>query len=133
MAENDRILWQTTVSQNIAMIDVATTFASGTDEAEQLIKDIRTQTVDSGQEVLVGGWSSFEVDMKQHLSDRIPIVLAFVLILTMVLVWMQVRSVIVPVKAVLMNILSVSASFGLIVVVFQEGLLADALNFTPSP
>ena len=45
--ENDRILWQTTVSQNIAMIDVATTFASGTDEAEQLIKDIRTQTVDS--------------------------------------------------------------------------------------
>ena len=131
--ENDRILWQTTVSQNIAMIDVATTFASGTDEAEQLIKDIRTQTVDSDQEILVGGWSSFEVDMKQHLSDRIPIVLAFVLILTMVLVWMQVRSVIVPVKAVLMNILSVSASFGLIVVVFQEGLLADALNFTPQP
>ena len=131
--DNDRLLWQTTVSQNIAMLDVATTFGSGTDESEQLIKDIRTQTEGSSQEILVGGWSSFEVDMKQHLSDRIPIVLAFVLLLTMVLVWMQVRSVVVPVKAVLMNILSVSASFGLIVVVFQEGLLSDVLNFTPQP
>ena len=131
--DNDRLLWQTTVSQNIAMLDVATTFGSGTDESEQLIKDIRTQTGGSSQEILVGGWSSFEVDMKQHLSDRIPIVLAFVLLLTMVLVWMQVRSVVVPVKAVLMNILSVSASFGLIVVVFQEGLLSDVLNFTPQP
>ena len=128
-----QLLWQTTVSQNIAMLDVATTFGSGTDESEQLIKDIRTHTEGSSQEILVGGWSSFEVDMKQHLSDRIPIVLAFVLLLTMVLVWMQVRSVVVPVKAVLMNILSVSASFGLIVVVFQEGLLSDVLNFTPQP
>ncbi|HCP46826.1 MAG TPA: hypothetical protein DIU15_12340, partial [Deltaproteobacteria bacterium] len=60
-----------------------------------------------------------EVDMKEHLSERIPTVLSFVLIVTMVLVWFQVKSVVVPIKAVLMNILSVTASFGLIVVVFQ--------------
>ncbi|RZD46654.1 MAG: hypothetical protein CXT66_07330 [Methanobacteriota archaeon] len=76
---------------------------------------------------------SYEVDMKDHLRERIPAALAFVLLVTMVLVWFQVRSVLIPIKAVLMNILSISASFGLIVVVFQDGLLAGPLNFTPQP
>ena len=71
--------------------------------------------------------------MKDHLRERIPAALAFVLIVTMVLVWFQVHSVLVPIKAVLMNILSITASFGLIVVVFQDGLLAGPLNFTPQP
>ena len=115
------------------MLDVAISYRSGTVEAEGLIRALRVHTETSEQEVLVGGWSSFEVDMKEHLSDRIPIVLAFVLMLTMALVWLQVRSVVVPIKAVLMNILSVSASFGLIVVVFQDGLLSEALNFSPQP
>ena len=81
----------------------------------------------------MGSWTSYEVDMKEHLVERIPVALAFVLVVTMLLVWFQVRSVLVPVKAVFMNILSITASFGLIVVVFQEGLLAGPLNFTPQP
>ena len=127
------VTWNATVSQEIAMLDVATSYRSGTDEAEGLIGDLRIHTESSEQEVLVGGWSSFEVDMKEHLSDRIPVVLAFVLLLTMALVWLQVRSIVVPIKAVLMNILSVSASFGLMVVVFQDGLLSNTLNFSPQP
>ena len=51
----------------------------------------------------------------------------------MILIWLQVHSIIVPIKAVLMNVLSVSASFGLVVLVFQDGLLAETLNFTPQP
>ena len=128
-----QVAWSTTVSDSVAMINVAIEYGSGTDEAEQLIKDVRGFTGVSEEEILVGGWTSYEVDMKEHLSERIPVVLSFVLIVTMVLVWFQVRSVLVPIKAVLMNILSISASFGLIVVVFQEGLLSDVLNFTPQP
>jgi len=128
-----RTTWLTTVSESVAMISIPIQYASGSDEAEQLIKDMRVFTKSSNQEVLVGSWTSYEVDMKEHLVERIPAALAFVLIVTMVLVWFQVRSVLVPVKAVLMNILSISASFGLIVVVFQEGLLSEALNFTPQP
>ena len=128
-----QLAWSTTVSDSVAMINVGIEYGSGTDEAEQLIKDVRGFTRDSDQEILVGSWTSYEVDMKEHLSERIPTVLSFVLIVTMVLVWFQVKSVVVPIKAVLMNILSVTASFGLIVVVFQEGLLSDALNFTPQP
>ena len=60
----------------------------------------------SEEEVLVGSWTSYEVDMKDHLRERIPAALAFVLIVTMVLVWFQVHSVLVPIKAVFMNILN---------------------------
>ena len=128
-----QVAWSTTVSDSVAMINIAIEYGSGTDEAEQLIKDIRSFTSASDEEILVGSWTSYEVDMKEHLTERIPFVLSFVLIVTMILVWFQVKSVLVPIKAILMNILSISASFGLIVVVFQEGLLSDALNFTPQP
>jgi len=131
--QEHRVAWLTTVSSSIAMINVPIEYPSGSDEAEQLIKDIRSFTSDSEEEVLVGSWTSYEVDMKDHLRERIPAALAFVLIVTMILVWLQVHSVLVPIKAVFMNILSISASFGLIVVVFQDGLLAGPLNFTPQP
>ena len=131
--QEHRVTWLTTVSSSIAMVNVPIEYPSGSDEAEQLIKDVRAFTSDSEEEVLVGSWTSYEVDMKDHLRERIPVALAFVLIVTMVLVWFQVHSVLVPIKAVFMNILSITASFGLIVVVFQDGLLAGPLNFTPQP
>ena len=131
--EEAQSTWYTTVSESVAMINVATEYSSGTEEAEQLIDDMRVHTRTSSEEILVGGWTSYEVDIKDHLTERIPAVLAFVIIVTMILIWMQVHSVIVPIKAVLMNVLSVSASFGLVVLVFQDGLLAEALNFTPQP
>ncbi len=131
--EDLRIEWLTTVSNSLAMISVPIEYPSGSDDAEQLIKDVREFTASSQEEILVGSWTSYEVDMKQHLKERIPVALAFVLLVTMVLVWFQVHSVLVPIKAVFMNILSISASFGLIVVVFQDGLLSGPLNFTPQP
>ena len=131
--QEQRVVWLTTVSDSIAMINVPIEYPSGSEEAEQLIKDVRAFTSISEEEVLVGSWTSYEVDMKDHLRERIPVALAFVLLVTMVLVWFQVHSVLVPIKAVLMNILSITASFGLIVVVFQDGLLAGPLNFTPQP
>ncbi len=131
--EDLRIEWLTTVSNSLAMISVPIEYPSGSDDAEQLIKDVREFTTSSQEEILVGSWTSYEVDMKQHLKERIPVALAFVLLVTMVLVWFQVHSVLVPIKAVFMNILSISASFGLIVVVFQDGLLSGPLNFTPQP
>jgi len=131
--EELRIEWLTTVSDSIAMMNVPIEYPSGSEKAEQLIKDVREFTSSSKEEVLVGSWTSYEVDMKDHLRERIPAALAFVLLVTMVLVWFQVHSVLVPIKAVFMNILSISASFGLIVVVFQDGLLSGPLNFTPQP
>ena len=61
------------------------------------------------------------------------IALAFILVATIVLIFIQVRSVIIPIKAIIMNILSISASFGMLVFVFQWGYGSELLNFTPQP
>ncbi|MEC9174549.1 MAG: MMPL family transporter, partial [Candidatus Thermoplasmatota archaeon] len=67
--------------------------------------------------------------------ENLPISIAFIFISTCILIFIQVRSVIIPIKAIVMNILSVTATFGMLVFVFQEGGwgLDEIMNFTPQP
>ena len=81
----------------------------------------------------VAGFAAYSLDVLDAIVDNLPIAIAFILIATIVLIFIQVRSVIIPIKAIIMNILSVSASFGMLVFVFQWGYGADLLNFTPQP
>ena len=81
----------------------------------------------------VAGFAAYSLDTLWAIQDSLPIALAFILISTIVLIFIQVRSVIIPIKAIVMNILSISASFGMLVFVFQWGYGADLLNFTPQP
>jgi len=81
----------------------------------------------------VAGFAAYSLDVLDAIVENLPIAIAFILIATIVLIFIQVRSVIIPIKAIVMNILSVSASFGMLVFVFQWGYGADFLNFTPQP
>jgi RND superfamily putative drug exporter len=74
-----------------------------------------------GTEAVVGGYVAASVDFQKDLLHRFPFIVALVLGVTAVMLAIAFRSVLVPIKAVLMNSLSVSASFGLIVLVFQYG------------
>ena len=71
--------------------------------------------------------------MLDAVIDGLPVALGFILLASYILIFMQVRSVILPLKAIVMNILSVSASFGVLVWVFQMGNGAELMNFTPQP
>lgn len=83
-------------------------------------------------DVLVGGDTAFNENFFV-LSDRyMPIVLTVVLGLSFLLLMMVFRSIVVPIKAILMNLLSVGAAYGLIVLVFQEGYGASLLGFRQS-
>ena len=125
--------WLASVSENIMRLSVPIQHQSGSDESERIVRDMMEIADGEEMEVLIGGWSAFEVELKEHLVERIPAVLSFVLLLTVILVFIQVNSILVPIKAILMNVLSVSASFGIIVVVFQDGLLTDVLNYSAQP
>ena len=81
----------------------------------------------------VAGFAAYSLDVLDAIVENLPIAIAFILIATIVLIFIQVRSVIIPIKAIVMNILSVSASFGMLVFVFQWGYGAEFLNFTPQP
>jgi RND superfamily putative drug exporter len=82
-----------------------------------------------GAEVLVGGDTAFNQDFFDVTDTYTPIVFAFVLGLSFLLLMMVFRSIVVPLKAIVMNLLSVGAAYGLIVLVFQEGVGADLFGF----
>ena len=69
----------------------------------------------------------------EAVAENMPIALVFILISSYILIFLQVRSVVLPLKALVMNVLSVSASFGVLVWIFQYGNGAELLNFTPQP
>jgi RND superfamily putative drug exporter len=97
-------------------------------EGEQLVRDIRD--LESAIDTQVGGSAAQLVDLKESLSARLPWAVAWISIATFVLLFLMFGSILVPIKALLINALSLSATFGAMVWVFQEGNLSDALNFT---
>ena len=99
-------------------------------ERGELLDDLQ---MGDGGVLKVAGFAAYSLDVLDAIVESLPIAIAFILIATIVLIFIQVRSVIIPIKAIVMNILSVSASFGMLVFVFQWGYGADFLNFTPQP
>ena len=85
---------------------------------------------DIDAEVLVGGETAYNKDFFDLTDTYTPIVFIFVLGLSFLLLTVVFRSIVVPIKAILMNLLSVGAAYGLLVLVFQEGVGADLLGFT---
>ncbi len=81
-------------------------------------------------EVLVGGTSAIEADASRALYDRFPIVVGIILAATFVMLMILFRSVLIPLRAVILNLLSVLAAYGLLVIVFQNGLGESVLDFT---
>ena len=79
--------------------------------------------------VFVGGQSSGSIDYINTTEDYTPIVIAFVLGLSFILLTIVFRSIVVPIKAIIMNLLSVGAAYGLLVLVFQKGVGNDLLGF----
>ncbi|HWO70219.1 MAG TPA: MMPL family transporter [Actinomycetota bacterium] len=109
-----------------------------TDAAFQAIRDLRSEVVPAafegveGVEVLVGGNTAFFADFLDLVDRYQWLVLGFVLALSFVLLTVVFRSIVVPVKAIAMNLLSVGAAYGALTLVFQEGVgigVFDALGF----
>lgn len=100
--------------------------------AEQAVRSIRALPAPDGARVLVGGRTAETVDLLDSLRDRLPWMAAIMALATLVLLFLAFGSVLLPVKAVLMNLISIGASFGVVVWIFQEGHLADRLGFTPT-
>jgi RND superfamily putative drug exporter len=120
------------------IIEIATTAIGTTDEAQHVVKELREVMIPaafdgSGAEALVGGNLPSFVDGKAENENRLPLVFGFVLGLCFILLLLVFRSIAIPAKAILMNLLSVGAAYGLVVLVFQHGFLADQLGLIESP
>ena len=100
------------------------------DEARAIVKAVRAEQVPDGQ-VLATGGTAFDLDIVSFILQRTPVAVASVILITYVVLFLLTGSVVLPLKAVLTNLFSISASFGAMVWVFQQGHLSGLLHFTP--
>jgi len=96
------------------------------EEAEQGVTRLRKEIIPQAFEgveadVFVGGDTAQAMDFRNNMIDHVPIVLGFVLGLAFILLLVMFRSIIIPIKAILLNLLSVAAAYGVLVMVFQWG------------
>jgi RND superfamily putative drug exporter len=101
-------------------------------QARDLVQRLRDLPAPAGGSVLVGGQTAELVDLLDSVGSRLPWMALIVVGTSFVLLFLAFGSVVLPLKAVLMNVLSLSASFGAIVWIFQDGHLAGLLDFTPT-
>ena len=111
----------------LTVVDLVPSGTSQGPAATALARQIRNDP--SPFTIQVGGPAAELIDVKAKLGARLPIAAAMVCLATLVLLFLMTGSVIVPIKAVVMNILSLGASFGAMVWIFQEGHLSGLLGF----
>ncbi|HEX8626803.1 MAG TPA: MMPL family transporter, partial [Catenuloplanes sp.] len=100
--------------------------------ARAVVSAIRALPAPQGPEVLVGGRPAGDRDLLDSLRSRLPWMALIMAAATLVLLFLAFGSVVLPIKAVLMNLASIGASFGVVVWIFQDGHLAGLLDFTPT-
>jgi uncharacterized membrane protein YdfJ with MMPL/SSD domain len=106
----------------------ASPFAS--DASEATVKAIRDLPAPQGATVLVAGATADFVDFQSSLARHLPVALAIVVIATLVILFLMTGSVVLPIKSLLMNFLNLSAVFGLLVLIFQDGRLEGFLDYS---
>ncbi|MEV6150737.1 MMPL family transporter [Nonomuraea sp. NPDC052129] len=111
-------------------LSVVPSAAALADDPVRLVQAVRA--VPPPFEVLVGGYPAELSDYRASVVDRLPLVLALMLGVTFVVLFLMTRSLIIPIKATLLNVLSLGVMFGAIVWIFQDGNLSGLLGFTPT-
>jgi RND superfamily putative drug exporter len=100
-------------------------------EASQTtVKRIRDLQPPPGTTALVGGGTADFIDLQSSLASHLPIVLAIIIVATLTILFLMTGSVILPIKSLLMNFLNLSAVFGLLVLIFQDGRFEGFLNYS---
>lgn len=98
------------------------------ERTQDLVGEVRA--VDAPFETAVTGQAAVLVDAREAIAEKLPLALAVVVLATLLLVFLLTGSVLIPLQAVLLNALSLTAMFGAVVWVFQEGHLSGLLSFT---
>lgn len=125
-------------SQNAVLIRVVPTTGPQEAATSELVKTLRDEvlplaTAGTDVDVLVTGSVASSIDFSSYLSKRLPIFFLAVLSLSFLLLMMVFRSVLVPLKAVIMNLLSIGGAYGLVVAVFQWGWGVELLGTGSGP
>jgi len=126
-----RPVFGATVGKHIVVVRVQSAADPGSDQARNILKAIRSGGGVGGATMYVGGDTAIDVDVIKFIYDQVPYAVATVVVMTYILLFFLTGSLVLPLKAVILNFLSIGASFGALVFIFQQGHFADLLGFTP--
>lgn len=104
------------------------------DALKRLVRDIRALDEDGTLDfhLLVGGATAYDLDLVHTIVFRLPYAIGFIMVVTYVVLFLLLGSVVLPLKAIAMNVLSITASFGALIWIFQDGHLKGLFGFEPT-
>jgi uncharacterized membrane protein YdfJ with MMPL/SSD domain len=118
------------LTAGVTAVQVVSTDPFVSDSSQATVKAIRNLPPPAGAEVSVSGATADFVDFQSSLESHMPIALAIVIAATLLILFLMTGSVILPIKSLIMNFLNLSAVFGLLVLIFQDGRLEGTLDYT---
>ncbi len=136
IADVGETVWS--ANDDLAHIQATLEVDANSDDAYALVNELRNTMIPAAfdgtsAEVYVTGDTAANQDFFDLVDQRTPWVFVFVLGLSFILLTIAFRSIVVPATAIVMNLLSVGAAYGLLVLVFQKGYGADLFGFTETP
>ncbi|MGR3867599.1 MMPL family transporter [Streptomyces graminifolii] len=114
-------------------INVVSTLTPKSDAAQDLVRDVRAVAPPAGTHALVGGVDAVLVDSKHSVGSRLPLAVALVALTTFLLLFLFTGSVVQPLRALFLNMVSLGATLGVMTWIFQDGHLSSLLGFTAQP
>jgi len=120
--DNVDTAFQTPINDSLALVIVNPESAPQDAETQSLVNHLRDDVIpESGVDAKVGGLTAASTDFADYMGDRMPLLIGVVLLLSFLLLMAVFRSLLVPLKAVVMNLLSIGAAYGILVAIFQWG------------
>jgi putative drug exporter of the RND superfamily len=125
-------------SGSVAVMQAYPTSAPQDEATTDLVKRLRDHVLPPfthafGTRPLVGGFTAGSIDFSQVLGGKLPLFIGLVVVLSALLLFVIFRSIVIPIQAALMNLLSIGGALGITVLVFQQGFLAGALGISKGP
>lgn len=114
-------------------ITVVSALEPKSDAAQSLVKEVRATDPPAGASPLVGGTDAQLVDSRTSIGDRLPIAVALIVVTTFVLLFLFTGSIVQPLRALALNVVSLAATLGVMTWIFQDGALSSLLGFTAQP
>jgi len=116
-----------------AILAVVTDAATDSAAARAIVHAIRAERAVGDGTLIVTGQTANDLDTTAFILDHTPAAVVFVMVMTYLVLLLALRSIVLPLKAVIMNLLSITGSFGALVWIFQDGHLSGVLGFEAGP
>lgn len=114
-------------------VTVVSSLEPHSEEAQALVREVREVALPTGTHALVGGADAQLVDSNESVGSRLPLAMGLIALTTFVLLFLFTGSIVQPLRALVLNVISLAATLGVMTWIFQEGHLSSVLGFTAQP